>query len=89
MALQLKVLSPENVLFEGSVDYIKLPGRQGAFEVLTDHAAIVSTLTAGLVTYGLFKQEPQTLKIDSGLVEVRNNAVALCVTTKSEDYEYS
>lgn len=82
MALMLKILSPEQTLFEGEIDYINLPGRQGAFEVLVNHAAIVSTLAEGIVTYGRYKKEKNDLAIMSGLVEVSNNEVSLCVTTK-------
>lgn len=82
MPLQLRILSPEKMLFEGQIDYINLPGSQGTFEVLTNHAALVSTLTEGVVCYGSFQQEKQEMPILNGLVEVRNNEVSLCVTTK-------
>lgn len=82
MPLQLRILSPEKMLFEGQIDYINLPGSQGTFEVLTNHAALVSTLTEGVVCYRSFQQEKQEMPILNGLVEVRNNEVSLCVTTK-------
>lgn len=72
--LQLKIVSPERIEFTGEVESVKVPGAQGNFEILTDHAPIISILTKGLVEY-----DGQQLSILGGFVEVQQNHVSLCV----------
>lgn len=72
--LQLKIVSPERIEFTGEVESVKVPGAQGNFEILTDHAPIISILTKGLVEY-----DGQQLSILGGFVEVQKNQVSLCV----------
>lgn len=76
--LTLKIVSPEKVMFTGEVDSILVPGEQGCFEILPNHAAIISTLLAGKVEYGV-KGEKKSFLIHSGFVEVKKNEVSLCV----------
>ena len=72
--LQLRIVSPERIEFTGEVESVKVPGAQGNFEILTDHAPIISILTKGVVEY-----EGQLLAILGGFVEVQKNKVSLCV----------
>ena len=72
--LKLKIVSPEKIEFEGEVDHVKVPGTQGQFEILKDHAPIISTLQKGTVEY-----DGQQLEILGGFVEVQKNVVSLCV----------
>ena len=75
--LQLKIVSPEKIEFTGEVDSIKVPGSLGNFEILDNHAPIISTLTKGVVEYA-----GQQLPILGGFVEVQKNQVSLCVEVK-------
>lgn len=72
--LKLKIVSPERVEFEGEVERVKVPGMKGSFEILTDHAPIISSLQKGIVEYG-GKQLPVT----GGFVAVQRNEVSVCV----------
>ena len=72
--LKLKIVSPERIEFSGEVESVKVPGSQGNFEILKDHAPIISTLQKGVVEYGNEK-----LAILGGFVEVQKNEVSLCV----------
>jgi F-type H+-transporting ATPase subunit epsilon len=77
--LQLKIVSPEKVEYEGAVESVVVPGTMGQFEILNDHAPIISTLDKGTVEYGLPKGEKVRLEILGGFVEVQQNVVSLCV----------
>lgn len=76
--LTLKIVSPERVVFTGEVDSVLVPGSMGQFEILNDHAPIISTLVEGKVVYGI-QGVKTTLEIVGGFVEVKKNEVSLCV----------
>ena len=62
--LKLKIVSPERIEFDGEVESVLVPGSQGQFEILHDHAPIISTLAKGVVEYGL----PKGQKVQFGSV---------------------
>jgi len=72
--LKLKIVSPERVEFEGEVESVKVPGLMGNFEILTDHAPIISSLQKGIVEYG-----GKQLPVLGGFVLVQKNEVSVCV----------
>ncbi len=72
--LQLKIVSPEKVEFTGQVESVKVPGSKGNFEILNNHAPLISTLQKGVVEY-----DGKQLPILGGFVEVQKNEVSLCV----------
>jgi len=72
--LKLKIVSPEKIGFSGEVESVKVPGTMGNFEILNNHAPIISTLQKGIVEYN-----GNQLPILGGFVEVQKNEVSLCV----------
>lgn len=76
--LKLKIISPEKVIYDGEAVSVNVPGILGAFEILENHAPIISVLTEGKVEY---KTAAGTLTQDvlGGFVEVKQNEVSLCV----------
>ncbi|WP_302954084.1 ATP synthase F1 subunit epsilon [Prevotella sp.] len=78
MSLKLKIVSPEKVEFDGTVDSVLVPGTKGAFEILKDHAPIISSLQGGIVEYTANGKRSQ-IQITGGFVEVQKNVVSLCV----------
>ena len=78
MSLRLKIVSPEKVVYDGNADSVLVPGTLGSFEILIDHAPIISSLEKGVVDYGLNGVKEQ-LQISGGFVEVKKNVVSLCV----------
>jgi F-type H+-transporting ATPase subunit epsilon len=75
--LKLKIISPEKIEYDGDVESVLVPGALGSFEILTDHAPIISTLKPGLVEYATGEGKKQ-LMIHGGFVEVQKNVVSLC-----------
>jgi F-type H+-transporting ATPase subunit epsilon len=76
--LKLKIVSPEKIIFEGDVESVLVPGTLGSFEILNDHAPIISSLEEGKVEYAT-RDGRQQLNIQGGFVEVLKNVVSLCV----------
>jgi F-type H+-transporting ATPase subunit epsilon len=88
--MQLEIVSPEAQLFNGEVFSITVPGASGSFQILNNHASIVSTLVKGRVKIqgkitldevnkSKFTQEAGNtyLDIQSGAIELSDNKVIL------------
>ena len=76
--IKLHIVSPEGTLVDKAVSAVTLPGTIGPFEVLKNHAAIISSLTSGDIIYVTEGRESR-LTIAEGFVEVRDNQVDVCV----------
>ncbi|MDY4925824.1 MAG: ATP synthase F1 subunit epsilon [Prevotella sp.] len=76
--LKLKIVSPERVVYDDIIDSIVVPGTLGQFEILENHAPIISTLEKGQVRFRT-PQGEQTLDITTGFVTVKKNQVNVCV----------
>lgn len=74
----LKVISAQDILFQGEVDSVQLPGTEGAFTVLKNHASLISTLVPGVIRYG-HDGKKEELTVDGGIVDVDNNVVSVCI----------
>ena len=77
--MKVTVVSPERIVFSGEVDSVAVPGAKGRFEILNNHAPIVSALTAGKVVCS--GKETLELDILGGFVEVARNEVSVCIET--------
>ncbi len=77
--ISLIIMSPENVLDECAVSLVRLPGKGGAFEVLKDHAPLITALDAGNVEYVTSDGQQKSVTVKSGFAEIRKNKVSVCV----------
>ena len=90
--MELQIVSPEAELFSGEVESVTIPGKSGSFQILNNHAPIVSTLVSGSVIIKgnlklnkdqkekFIQEESQTiLQIQSGTIELNANKVILLV----------
>ena len=88
----LEIISPEKIIFTGEVESVAVPGVNGEFEMLNNHAAIVSNLKKGAIkVYGninlddtqkeIFEKGDRGyyLDINSGTVEMKSNKVTALV----------
>lgn len=78
MSLTLKIISPEKIEYIGAAESVIVPGTDGEFEILSNHAPIISSLEHGNVVYTT-EEGKQQLRISGGFVEVQKNEVSLCV----------
>lgn len=77
--MTLKIISAEDILFEGDVKVVHLPGSMGAFTVLPHHASLISTLVAGKIGYELPDGENTGVDIQGGIVDIDRDVVSVCV----------
>lgn len=82
--MNLVILSPERQIFSGSVKSVKVPGASGSFEMLENHAPIVSSLDAGEVRIIKENGEKMVFGVEGGFVEMLNNEVSLLVAGVKE-----
>lgn len=68
----VEIITPDRNVFAGDVSVITLPGVDGSFQILNDHAALVSTLEKGQLT-----ADKEVFQIEGGVVEVFNNKVLI------------
>lgn len=83
MALKLFVVTPEKKVVDAEVDYMELPGQLGYLGILPGHAALISLLTAGVLTYRNAGGE-KALAISSGFVEVSDDTVSVLADLADE-----
>ncbi|MGP1465791.1 ATP synthase F1 subunit epsilon [Prevotella koreensis] len=76
--LKLKIVSPEKVEYDGDIESVKVPGTAGEFEILINHAPIISSLERGTVTY-IGSEGSKSIDIEGGFVSVKKNVVNICI----------
>ena len=72
--MHLEIVTPEKKVFEGEVTSATFPGADGSFQVLNNHAPLISLLSEGIVEYKT-KESKQQVRITGGVVEVLKNKV--------------
>ena len=81
--MNLLILSPENEIFAGEVKSVIVPGAEGQFQMLENHAAIVSSLKSGEVKVTKANGEKLTFEVDGGFAECLNNEISVLVSGAS------
>ena len=78
--MNLTILSPEKEIFSGAVKSVKVPGTVGDFQMLENHAPIVSSLQKGEVSIVKTDGEKITFYVNGGFVEMLQNEVSLLIS---------
>jgi len=73
--MQLEIITPEAKIFSGNVDAVQFPGLDGSFQVLENHAAIISALSKGVVKANLTTAFDSPEKNDLVQVDAKDNKV--------------
>ncbi|MEE1271868.1 MAG: ATP synthase F1 subunit epsilon [Bacteroidales bacterium] len=73
--MKLSIVSPEETLYEGDVKSVKMQGIDGKFQVLNDHAPLISALSKGEIKIEEESGEQKSFAINSGLVELAKNEI--------------
>ncbi len=75
--MKLDIITPDKKLFSGEIKSIVLPGVEGSFGILNNHAAMISTLKNGRIKVTEANQSVQIFDISGGVVEVSNNIITV------------
>ena len=76
--MHLEILSPENKIFEGEVNSVIFPGSNGKFQILNNHAPLISFLNKGEILYDK-NNKTEKLLISGGIVEIIKNKVSALI----------
>jgi F-type H+-transporting ATPase subunit epsilon len=75
--MRIEIVTPDHKIFEGEIKSVRVPGKKGSFQVLKDHAPIVSTLDSGPVIMVDPDGKETIYEISGGVIEVKANAIIL------------
>lgn len=73
--MKLSIVIPEETLYEGEVKSVKMQGIDGKFQVLNNHAPLISALGKGDIVIEEISGEEKSFAINSGLVELAKNEI--------------
>ena len=76
-AFHFELVSPEKLLFSGEVESVVVPGTEGAFTVLKDHAPVMTTLKPGLVEVAQSGGKPARHFVRGGFADVSANGLTI------------
>ena len=76
--LTIRILSPEGAIYDGPADAVFVPGALCPFEVLPDHAPIISILSEGDIRWRNGCSE-EKIRVKGGVVRLENNLMKICV----------
>ncbi|EMM98743.1 ATP synthase F1 subunit epsilon [Leptospira noguchii] len=74
--LKVSVISPEKILYKGEVDSLIVPGSEGFFGILPDHAPLVATLGIGVLEIRK-SDKLKVLSVEGGFIEVKDNSISI------------
>jgi len=81
--MKIEIITPDRKVYEGEIKSVRVPGKKGSFQVLKDHAPIISTLEMGSVIIVDQANKEIIFEIDSGVIEVKMNKIILLAESVS------
>lgn len=76
--MQVEIITPDTEIFKGEAVLVQLPGIDGSFEILNNHAPLISALKAGKIKLKRTKtSKEEFFEIKGGVIEVLNNVVLI------------
>jgi len=75
----LEIITPDKRIYSGEVKLVQLPGTIGSFEILKNHAPIISTLEKGKIK--VVEENGQILffEVEGGIIENKDNKIVVLV----------
>lgn len=81
--MKIEIITPDKKVYDGDVKSVRVPGKKGSFQVLKDHAPIISSLENGTVTMLEMDGTERKFEISGGVVEVKANKIILLADSVS------
>jgi F-type H+-transporting ATPase subunit epsilon len=81
--MYLEIVTPDRKVFQGEVSEASFPGADGSFQVLKNHAPIVSALAEGVISFTT-SEGRTSLTVNGGVVEVNDNKIIVLAEKATE-----
>ncbi|MBN1925039.1 MAG: ATP synthase F1 subunit epsilon [Prolixibacteraceae bacterium] len=75
--MHLEIITPEKVIYSDKIKLIKVPGVKGSFEILKNHAPVISSLEEGTIKVITEGSETLFFKISGGAIECKMNQIVV------------
>lgn len=75
--MNIEIINPDETIFSGEVDLVQLPGKDGSFEILNNHAPLISVLKEGKVKVVDKSKQTKFFEIKGGVIEVLRNKILI------------
>ncbi len=75
--MKIEIITPDRKVYDDEIKSVRVPGKKGSFQVLNDHAPIISTLDKGIVRIVDQNDKEILFEIDGGVIEVKMNRIVL------------
>ncbi len=73
--MKIEIVTPDTSIYEGEVSLAQLPGLDGSFEVLNNHAPMIAALKKGKIKVIDTKKDTLFFEVNGGVVEVLKNRI--------------
>lgn len=77
--MKVTITKPDSTLYDGEAKLVQLPGTGGLFEILNNHAPIISSLGRGTVRLVTGDDEERTFEVRGGVVKGQENDLLILV----------
>jgi F-type H+-transporting ATPase subunit epsilon len=76
--MQVEIITPDKEIYKGDAVLVQLPGIDGSFEILNNHAPLISALKAGKIKVKKTKDSKDDFyEVNGGVIEVLKNKVLI------------
>lgn len=75
MTMKVEIITPDKMIFTGDADLVQLPGIDGLFEILNNHAPMIAALGTGKIKIKDLSGNLSYFEIKGGVLEVLNNKI--------------
>jgi F-type H+-transporting ATPase subunit epsilon len=75
--MNIEIITPDKTLFEGTASLVQLPGIDGSFEILNNHAPLISVLGKGKIKVEGDQKQVKFFEVNGGVVEVLKNKILI------------
>ena len=73
--MTIEIVTPDTTIFTGEVSLAQLPGLDGSFEIMNNHAPLISVLRKGKIKLIDKENQTQFFEVNGGVVEVQRNKI--------------
>ncbi len=76
--MQVEIITPDQEIYKGEAYLVQLPGIDGSFEILNNHAPLISALKEGKIKLKKTKESKEEFfEVKGGVIEVLDNKVII------------